>query len=71
MSLRLPDSGAEVTPDGRRHAPSAARNAAPILEVLRRELPPTGGFWNLPRAPASTPQPLPPLCPASTGSPVT
>jgi SAM-dependent methyltransferase len=42
MSLRLPDSGAEVTPDGRRHAPSAARNAAPILDVLRRELPVRG-----------------------------
>ena len=42
MSLKLPDSGAAVTPDGRRHAPSAARNAAPILEVLRRELPLTG-----------------------------
>lgn len=42
MSLRLPDSGAEVTPDGRRHAPSAERNAGPILAVLRRELPPRG-----------------------------
>ena len=42
MSLKLPDSDAEVTPDGRRHAPSAERNAAPILEVLRRELPATG-----------------------------
>ena len=47
MSLRLPDSGAEVTPDGRRHAPSAARNAAPILEVLRRELPPHGRLLEL------------------------
>jgi hypothetical protein len=36
MSLRLPDSGAEVSADGRRHAPSAARNAGPILAVLRR-----------------------------------
>lgn len=42
MILRLPDSGAEVTPDGRRHAPSAARNAAPILQVLRAELPERG-----------------------------
>lgn len=42
MSLALPDSGAAVTPDGRRHAASAARNAAPILAVLRRELPSTG-----------------------------
>ncbi len=36
MSLRLPDSGAEVLADGRRVAPSAERNAAPILAVLRR-----------------------------------
>ncbi|MEZ5799065.1 MAG: DUF938 domain-containing protein [Paracoccaceae bacterium] len=36
MSLRLPDSGAETGADGRRHAPSAARNAGPILRVLRR-----------------------------------
>lgn len=42
MSLKLPDSGADVTPDGRRHAPSAARNAGPILEVLQRELPAKG-----------------------------
>lgn len=42
MSLRLPDSGAETTPDGRRHAPSAARNADAILDVLRREAPATG-----------------------------
>ena len=36
MSLRLPDSGAEVAADGRRVAPSAERNAAAILGVLRR-----------------------------------
>lgn len=42
MSLRLPDSGAETTPDGRRHAPSAARNAAPILATLQAELPAHG-----------------------------
>ncbi len=42
MSLKLPDNAAPVTPDGRRHAPSAARNAGPILDVLRRELPATG-----------------------------
>lgn len=47
MSLRLPDSGAEVTPDGRRHAPSAARNAAPILEVLQKVLPATGRMLEL------------------------
>ena len=36
MSLRLPDSGAAVAADGRRMAPSAARNAGAILGVLRR-----------------------------------
>ncbi|MDQ2066931.1 DUF938 domain-containing protein [Xinfangfangia sp. CPCC 101601] len=40
MSLRLPDSGAEVAADGRRMAPSAARNAGPILQVLRRVIRP-------------------------------
>ena len=40
MSLRLPDSGAEVMADGRRVAPSAARNAAAILGVLRRVIAP-------------------------------
>ena len=35
MSLRLPDSGAETLPDGRRMPPSAARNAEPILQVLQ------------------------------------
>lgn len=34
MTLRLPDTGADVLPDGRRLVPSADRNAAPILEVL-------------------------------------
>jgi hypothetical protein len=37
MSLRLPDSGAEVLADGRRLTASAQRNAAPILAVLRAE----------------------------------
>lgn len=40
MSLRLPDSGAEVLADGRRVAPSAARNAGAILSVLRRVVQP-------------------------------
>lgn len=40
MTLRLPDSGAQVTADGRRHAPSAERNAGPILAVLRRVIRP-------------------------------
>ena len=40
MSLRLPDSEAGVLADGRRVAPSATRNAAPILAVLRRVVPP-------------------------------
>ncbi len=35
MSLRLPDTGAETLPDGRRVPPSAQRNAAPILQVLQ------------------------------------
>ncbi len=35
MSLKLPDSGAEVLADGRRMVPSAERNAGPILEVLQ------------------------------------
>lgn len=35
MTLRLPDTGAAVLPDGRRLVRSADRNAAPILEVLQ------------------------------------
>ena len=35
MTLRLPDTGAEVLPDGRRMVPSAARNAGPVLAVLQ------------------------------------
>jgi SAM-dependent methyltransferase len=35
MTLKLPDTGAEVLPDGRRMVPSAARNAGPILQVLQ------------------------------------
>ncbi|NTT86131.1 DUF938 domain-containing protein [Tabrizicola fusiformis] len=42
MSLRLPDTGAEVLSDGRRMVPSAARNAAPILQVLQEEAPARG-----------------------------
>lgn len=42
MTLRLPDSGAGVTPDGRRHAPSAERNAGAILSVLCEVLPERG-----------------------------
>lgn len=42
MTLRLPDSGADISIDGRRHAPSALRNEAAILNVLRAELPDTG-----------------------------
>jgi hypothetical protein len=34
MALKLPDSGAETLPDGRRLVPSAARNAGPILDAL-------------------------------------
>ncbi|GAB1479500.1 DUF938 domain-containing protein [Paracoccaceae bacterium] len=42
MSLRLPDTGAEVLPDGRRMVPSAVRNAAAILQVLEDEAPAQG-----------------------------
>lgn len=47
MSLQLPDSGADISLDGRRHAPSAARNAGPILEVLRAEVPLQGRVLEL------------------------
>ena len=42
--LHLPDSAAvsESAADGRRFAPSAGRNAAPILELLTREAPARG-----------------------------
>ena len=42
MTLRLPDSGADISIDGRRHAPSAIRNQDAILAVLRVEAPATG-----------------------------
>lgn len=42
MRLTLPDSGAEVLPDGRRMVKSAARNSEPILAVLQAEAPTTG-----------------------------
>ena len=42
MTLRLPDSGADISIDGRRHAPSAIRNQSAILDVLRVEAPATG-----------------------------
>ena len=42
MSLRLPDSGADTLPDGRRMAPSAARNLAPLLDMLANVAPATG-----------------------------
>ncbi len=35
MTLKLPDTGAEVLPDGRRMVPSAMRNAGPILQALQ------------------------------------
>lgn len=47
MSLKLPDSGALVEPDGRRHAPSAARNADAIRAVLAREAPARGRLLEL------------------------
>ena len=42
MTLRLPDSGADISIDGRRHAPSAKRNEAAILDVLHLEAPAKG-----------------------------
>lgn len=42
MTLRLPDSGADISIDGRRHAPSAMRNQDAILDVLRTEAPSHG-----------------------------
>lgn len=42
MTLKLPDSGAGASADGRRHAPSAARNAGPILAVMQRVAPAEG-----------------------------
>lgn len=40
--LDLPDSGAATADDARRNAPSAARNIAPILEVLATRAPRSG-----------------------------
>ncbi len=42
MTLKLPDSGADISIDGRRHAPSALRNEGPIIDVLRTESPSSG-----------------------------
>ena len=47
MTLRLPDSGADISIDGRRHAPSAIRNQEAILEVLRREAPTEGALLEI------------------------
>jgi hypothetical protein len=47
VTLILPDTGAEVLPDGRRMPKSAQRNAAPILEVLRAEAPAQGRLLEL------------------------
>jgi len=47
MTLRLPDSGADISIDGRRHAPSAMRNQDAILEVLRAEAPANGALLEI------------------------
>lgn len=47
MTLRLPDSGADISIDGRRHAPSAIRNQDAILNVLRAEAPPKGSLLEI------------------------
>jgi hypothetical protein len=47
VSLRLPDSGAEVLPDGRRCPKSSQRNAEPILQVLHEVAPQQGRVLEL------------------------
>lgn len=47
MTLRLPDSGADISIDGRRHAPSALRNQGAILDVLRTEAPAKGKLFEI------------------------
>lgn len=42
MSGQLPYGWQEQSPGGRRFSPATARNAGPILEILRRELPTKG-----------------------------
>jgi hypothetical protein len=39
MTLRLPDTGAQTLPDGRRVPPSAQRNADAILHLLQQLAP--------------------------------
>lgn len=47
MSAKLPYGWQEHGPDGRRFSPATQRNAGPILEVLRRELPARGRLLEL------------------------
>lgn len=47
MSGGLPYGWQDMGPDGRRFSPATARNAGPILEVLRRELPARGRLLEL------------------------
>jgi SAM-dependent methyltransferase len=47
MTLRLPDSGADISIDGRRHAPSAMRNQDAILDVLRAVAPAKGSLLEI------------------------
>jgi SAM-dependent methyltransferase len=47
MTLRLPDSGADISIDGRRHAPSALRNQDAILDVLRTIAPARGKLFEI------------------------
>jgi hypothetical protein len=42
VTLTLPDSGAPIEADGRRSPAAAARNAGPILEILRAHAPASG-----------------------------
>ncbi len=47
MSLKLPDSGAQTAPDGRRIVASAQHNAAAILSVLQEYAPGSGRMLEL------------------------
>ncbi len=50
----MPQPSEFETSDPRLYRPHVARNREPILEVLRRILPPRGFVPKLPAAPAST-----------------
>jgi hypothetical protein len=47
MTLKLPDTGAVIAADGRRHPPSAQRNALAILSILQHHAPKSGQMLEL------------------------